>query len=821
MSIRSGKEGNFIHSIRGKIYLMGGTAIVAALILGIVGVMSLKQNDNNNKVLTQLNRLNLYQYENQSLDTSYLYFLDDSYLGKIVENLTQMEECVGQAEQAAGNQFREELDAMGQKASEGKENYSTIRKLSNARGYMPEAGNYQQFTAQDAQMEDGFQAVADDKNWIDGVWMEVGNNVVKVSEGGKDYYKYTFTGNLPKAGRRDNFLVRVGATAVDYKGRMIINNLVLHQGSKKEVVDFSAMGQEDLAGSYGTALKELMLSKFAGQASVAVDSEYVSANESWEEVSVKFPLGGYQIQDYDKLTFDVYFEEGTFADLTVTYAITDKYDFKKSLSNLNEAFGAYSKHVVEGADVTEEAAAIRETFAQISQNLDTYVADDGQRGQLAGYVKDKQDTFEEMAGQDETVLQLKQENIVLSQELTALSDEVRQNVEDAADAAQGSMILVIAIVLIGSFALLLLLTGIISVSINRSMKVFKSTLSQMTEGNLAVRAKVTGRDEFAVFGQFINMFLDKLTEVMKKVQDISRAVKESGEKLDEVAVMSRNTTFGIGSAVEEISSGAVTQAGESEIAAGKIEEMGKSFGAIVDFVEHLGSIADQMHQVSMESSQFMRELQDTNEKTVEAFSQVAQQTHTTFGSVQKIQEAAELITSIASQTNLLSLNASIEAARAGDAGRGFAVVATEIQKLAEQSGQSAEIISRIIADLSAQADLTVRVVDDVSQVMETQKKKLQQTQEHFGTLEHGISQSGGETRQIKEQTDICDEARGRVEEVIVNLSAISEQNAASTQETTASMVELNETMGQLGSASGKLKEMAVQLEEDLNFFRLE
>lgn len=821
MSIRSEEKGSFIHSIRGKIYLMGGTAIAAALILGIVGVVSLKRNDNNNEVLSQLNRINLYQYENQSLDTSYLYFLDDAYLGQIVDNLAKMEECVGKAKQAAGNQFQDELDAMGQKAAAGNENYSAIQTLSNERGYKPETGNYQQFTAQDAQLEEGFQAVADDKNWIDGVWMEVGSNVEKVSRGGKDYYKYTFTGNLPKAGRRDNFLVRIGATAVDYKGKIIVSNLVLHQGSRKDAVDFSALGQEELSGSYGAALREAAPAEFAGQASITADSEYVSANESWEEVSLKFPLGEYQIQDYDKVSFDVYFEEGTFADLTVTYAVTDKFDFKKSLTNLNELFGAYSKHVVEGADVTEEAAAIRENLAKISQNLDVYTADENLRGQLAGYMDDKQGTFEEMAGQDETVLQLKQENIVLSKELTALSDEVRQSVEDNTNAAQGSMILVIAVVLIGSFALLLFLTCMISVNMNRSMKVFKSTLSQMTEGSLAVRAKVTGRDEFAVFGQFINAFLDKLTEVMKKVQDIARAVKESGENLDEVAAMSQNTTLGIGSAVEEISSGAVTQAGESEIAAGKIEEMGKSFGTIVDFVEHLGSIADQMHQVSMESSQFMRELQDTNEKTVEAFSQVAKQTHTTFGSVQKIQEAAELITSIASKTNLLSLNASIEAARAGDAGRGFAVVATEIQKLAEQSGQSAEIISQIIAELSAQADLTVRVVDDVSQVMQTQQKKLQQTQERFGTLEHGISQSGGETRQIKEQTDICDEARSRVEEVIVNLSAISQQNAASTQETTASMTELNETMERLGAASGTLKEMAGQLEEDLKFFRLE
>lgn len=140
--------------------------------------------------------------------------------------------------------------------------------------------------------------------------------------------------------------------------------------------------------------------------------------------------------------------------------------------------------------------------------------------------------------------------------------------------------------------------------------------------------------------------------------------------------------------------------------------------------------------------------------------------------------------------------------------------------LAEQSSQSADIINHIIGDLTKQADLTVYIVDEVSQVMETQQQKLIQAQERFSKLEQGISQSGDETKQIKEQTDICDSARGKVEEVIVNLSAISEENAASMQETTASMAELNETMRQLAAASGRLKEMSKQLEEDLHFFQL-
>lgn len=819
-SENSGHKGGILQSIRGKIFLMGGTAVIASVILGAAGILSLKQNNSNQDVLTQMNRINLYQYENQSLDTSYLYFLDDSYLADIVENMGSMAESVEAAVRSAGSRFSGELRTMEQSISACGENYRSIRQLAGERGYTADTGTYKQFLEQEPQLEEGFQAVADDRSWVDGSWVTIGSNAKQVRIGGKNFYRYTYTGEIPAVGKRDQFLVRIGATAVDYQGMIAVNNLVLSKGGKKQKIDFSAMTEDDFAGSYGAAIQELGPGEFAGEMSVLVDSLFVKANDSWEEVSVKFPLKDYEIQDYDRLSFDIYFEEGTYEELTATFAISDKYDFLKALGQMDELFAAYSRHVVEGADVAQEAEEIRDLFTVMSSGLDTYVTDEKLRTRLAGMTDSRQQAFETMAQQDGKVLELKQENIRLAEQLTQLTAEIRQSVEEATDLSLQNMILLIGIVLAGSTLLLVLLTMLISTSIQGSSRIFRKTLSGMTQGDLTVRAKTKGRDEFAIFGQYINDFLDRLSEILKEVQFISREVRQSGEELDEMASASGATASDISSAVSEIASGAVTQAGASESAAGKIGEMGQSFDAIADYVSHLNSMAENMNQVSQESAQFMRELQTANEKTVYAFSQVSRQTHTTNASVQKIREATELITSIASQTNLLSLNASIEAARAGEAGRGFAVVASEIQKLADQSASSADIISEIIGELAQQADLTVQIVDDVSQVMETQQTKLQQTQERFATLEEGIGLSGIETGKIQEQTQICDVARNTVEDVIRNLSDISEENAASAEETTASMTQLHTTMEQLAVSSGKLKEMAQQLDLDLNFFRL-
>lgn len=813
-------NGNFLKSIRGKICLMGATAILAMGVLGVTGIVSLNKNNANNEVLSRMNRINLYQYENKSLDTSYLYFLEQSYLEQIVSNLDEMQADTASAKESAASGYQDELDEMSRTVASCRDNYATILDESAARGFVPESGGYAQLLAVDEQLSGGFQTVADDRSWLDGTWLEVGADTQKARIGGKTYAKYTYTNPLPAAGKRDDLLVRIGATAVSYEGNILVGNIRLSSGGADTPYDLAKLDEAALSESYGIAMRSMGLTDVDGERMISADALFQRENQSWEEVTLRMPLSGYEIQDYDQISFDVYFEEGTFEELTVTYAIAEKYDFKAALEKLDSDFASYSKHVVEGQDVTAEEEALMALFAEIATNLDAYVSDADLRLELSGLIGQKQAAFAEMAQKDHTIYELKQENIALSDRLTELTGSVREQVEADTAGSQAEMIRIIALVFAAGLVALFLLTVIISRTMNRSLRIFRNTLSEMTEGNLSVRAGVKGNDEFAVFGGFINTFLDKIAGVIQNVQQISGEVKASGESLDSMAEQSRLTSEGISAAVGEIANGAVTQAGESETAAGQIEEMGRVFGQIVENVEHLGQMAQEMHHISGESSRFMHELSLTNEKTVSAFSQVAQQTHTTNESVQKIREATELITSIASQTNLLSLNASIEAARAGEAGRGFAVVASEIQKLAEQSSESAEIINRIIAELSKEADLTVHIVDEVSGVMEMQKEKIAHTMDYFRTLEDGIGQSGRETEQIKEETGVCSDARDKVGNVIDNLFSISEQNAASTQETTASMLELSETIERLAGAAGSLKEMAVKLERDLNFFRL-
>ena len=227
-----------------------------------------------------------------------------------------------------------------------------------------------------------------------------------------------------------------------------------------------------------------------------------------------------------------------------------------------------------------------------------------------------------------------------------------------------------------------------------------------------------------------------------------------------------------------------------------------------------------MKKTGDEASTIMNELSVSNDHTMGAIERISEQITETNDSANKISEAIQIITSIAEETNLLSLNASIEAARAGEQGKGFAVVANQIQKLAEQSNESALKIAETVTALMEDSENTVVVMGEVKEIVDEQKDKLELTKKQFNFVHKGIEDSRSETELIKEQTEICDNGRKKVVDVISNLSAISEENAASTQETTASMQELNATINLWAESSSNLLDLSEDLKKHVNFFHV-
>lgn len=351
----------------------------------------------------------------------------------------------------------------------------------------------------------------------------------------------------------------------------------------------------------------------------------------------------------------------------------------------------------------------------------------------------------------------------------------------------------------------------------------EEVISQLGKGNLKVKVNEKAKkrkDEIGAMTRELELLINELVEVIANVKNSSKVLFTSGTSLEEMANQTSTTTNEISHAVEDISRGAMTQAEETETASGSIIEMGNIITEIVGSVDALGQSSLHMKNASDESAVIIHELSLSNDRTTDAIEKIGQQVHTTNDSVQAIRQAVDLITSIADETSLLSLNASIEAARAGEHGRGFAVVASEIQKLAEESNNSAQEIGKIIDNLLKQSEQTVVVMDEVNEIVGEQRLKLEQTKEKFQLVTEGVSSTRKESEVIEKQTTACDGARAKIMDVIQNLSAISEENAASTQETNASMEELNATLNLLAESAKDLLELSTELEKSMDFFQV-
>ncbi|MBQ8326794.1 MAG: methyl-accepting chemotaxis protein [Lachnospiraceae bacterium] len=334
-------------------------------------------------------------------------------------------------------------------------------------------------------------------------------------------------------------------------------------------------------------------------------------------------------------------------------------------------------------------------------------------------------------------------------------------------------------------------------------------------------AKVAKRkDEMGVILRAAGELRSELIKIIEDIKQQSEALFAASEHLNTSARETASTMEQVEKAVDDIANGASNQAEETQSATVDIITMGSMIEETADEVTALKTNADEMKKTSEDAQNMLNELIRENDKTKVSIDEIYRQTNTTNESALKIKEATALISSIAEETNLLSLNASIEAARAGDQGRGFAVVASQIQKLAEQSSESALRIEEITNELINDSMLAVETMQVVKDNMDIQSDRMVKTDRMFETFNSGVIASIAGVDTIAVKTDGLDESRVRVVDLVQNLSAIAEENAASSEETSASVTQVSEIVVDISENATKLREISEKLEDLVKIFQI-
>lgn len=348
-----------------------------------------------------------------------------------------------------------------------------------------------------------------------------------------------------------------------------------------------------------------------------------------------------------------------------------------------------------------------------------------------------------------------------------------------------------------------------------------SRLAHMDFSEIEGQDKLTARDdETGKMSRAVAELRRQLVDMVADLRGQSTQLFEASDLMNTNASETATTVEQVEKAVSEISEGASSQADETQKATENVILMGNMVEETTRQVEELTDNANAMRKSSEEAFSTLKSLEKINDQAREAIDVIYEQTNTTNESAMKIREATTLITSIAEETNLLSLNASIEAARAGEQGRGFAVVASQIQKLAEQSNDSARQIENIIDSLIEDSEKSVATMEDVKKIMNSQNESVGRTNEIFAEVQTGITGSIDGINRIADKTKKLDEARVNVVDVVQNLTAIAEENAASTEETSASVTEVSSIVYNISENATQLKDVATRLEQNMNIFKI-
>ena len=323
---------------------------------------------------------------------------------------------------------------------------------------------------------------------------------------------------------------------------------------------------------------------------------------------------------------------------------------------------------------------------------------------------------------------------------------------------------------------------------------------------------VKRKDETGVMSRSVANLRKELVTMVEEIQSKSNDLFSASERLDRDASDTAKTVEQVGNAVGDIASGATNQAQETQNATEHVIDMGNMIEATNKEAEILENNSQSMKNSSDHAMAILNELMAVNE--------IYEQTNITNASAQKIKDATSLIASIAEETNLLSLNASIEAARAGEQGRGFAVVASQIQKLAEQSNESASQIDDITSALIKDSTRAVETMQQVRNIMDEQSDKMTQTDQMFHQVNNGVANALESVVHITGKTENLDDSREKVVDVVQNLSAIAEENAASSEETSASVAEVTNIVQDISENAAQLKEIAYGLDQSVKKIRL-
>lgn len=373
----------------------------------------------------------------------------------------------------------------------------------------------------------------------------------------------------------------------------------------------------------------------------------------------------------------------------------------------------------------------------------------------------------------------------------------------------------------GIFAILAVITSIVmSLRITKSLKKISDLSLAMSKGDLTQQVAIKANDEIGDMGENFNIMSNSLKETIRKISQESQQLSATSEELAASSIENQTASTEISESIQLVATGADEQDAAMKNAVGIINEV---FKRVDDVTVSMGNVKDSIHY----STETAKQGSEVVEQTVSQMSEIDKNVSSSAEKISKLNEKSNeirqislMIQSISEQTNLLALNAAIEAARAGEHGKGFAVVADEVRKLAEQSSNSALQINSIIHDINEGIEDSMDLVNlGVSSAKEGMKL-VNESGKAFGEIMDSILTG---TTKISEASIAMENMKNHIKEVVVHIEEVSKTSIEVnnySQNVAASSEEMSASMEEVSAVSQELARMSNELEVAIQQFKL-
>nr|WP_075983086.1 methyl-accepting chemotaxis protein [Bacillus massilionigeriensis] len=392
------------------------------------------------------------------------------------------------------------------------------------------------------------------------------------------------------------------------------------------------------------------------------------------------------------------------------------------------------------------------------------------------------------------------------------SSEVSQK---ASPILKHSILIIIIALIIGAVAIYLITKSIIS-----PLKKLKHQALAISGGDLTEVIEIDTNDEIGELAGAFNEMSDNLRHLITEINSSASQVAAASQELFATTDQTTQATNQIASDIQRVAEGAESQVISSEESSLAMEEVSQgmqsiaeSSSSVKDSAERTTTLSEQGNELIQKAMLQMESISTATENTTTAIFQLTERSH-------EIIKIIEVITSIADQTNLLALNAAIEAARAGEHGKGFAVVADEVRKLAEQSRDSATQIVTLINGIKEDTEVANKEMLGSVKEVTLGRKVIDQTGEAFQEISKAIAYVGAQIQEVSATSEQISANTQQVTATIEQLASIAKEASVGSQNVVAASEEQLASIEEISTSTESLSQLAQDLQEMLTKFKI-